>query len=82
MLKKFNNISDTTIVGILLTLSGISLLASTIVAKNEANAIRRQFEADKQSWEGQKKLIRADIETREGERTYRVVSQHLQELGL
>jgi hypothetical protein len=82
MLKRFNNISDTTVVCALLMLSGIALLASSIVAKNEANAIRRQFEADKQAWADHKKLIRADIETREGDRAYRVVSQHLQELGL
>jgi hypothetical protein len=82
MLKRINNISDTTILGILLLVSGIGLVSASLVAKNEANAIRRQFEADKRAWEGQKKLIRADIETREGDRSYRVVSQHLQELGL
>jgi hypothetical protein len=82
MLKRLNNISDTAILGILLLASGIGLVSASIVAKNETKAIRRQFEADKQAWADHKKLIRADIETREGDRAYRVVSQHLQELGL
>jgi hypothetical protein len=38
--------------------------------------------AEEQAWADQKKAIRADIETREGDRNYRVVSQHLRELGL
>jgi len=81
MLKKFINNPDAQI-GIIICLAGIAFFTIGVMQKNETNALRKRLVAEEQAWADQKKAIRADIETREGDRTYRVVSQHLRELGL
>jgi hypothetical protein len=81
MLKKFINNPDAQI-GIIICLAGIAFFGIGVAQKNETNALRKRLVAEERAWADHKKAIRADIETREGDRTYRVVSQHLRELGL
>ena len=84
MLSKIRRLFDneTTILAVVLMFAGVTLFVTTVVQSRRTDALRARIVQQEREWANQKQIIRADIETREGERTYRTVSQHLRELGL
>ena len=84
MLSKIRRLfaNETTLLAAVLMFAGVTLFATTLVQSRRTDALRARIVQQEREWANQKQLIRADIETREGERTYRTVSQHLRELGL
>jgi len=84
MLSKIRRMFDheTTPLAVVAMFAGVTLFATTVVQSRRTDALRARLVQQEREWANQKQLIRADIETREGERTYRTVSQHLRELGL
>lgn len=67
---------------VVLMFAGVTLFATTVVQSRRTDALRARLVQQEREWANQKQIIRADIETREGDRAYRTVSQHLRELGL
>lgn len=67
---------------VVLMFAGVTLFATTVVQSRRTDALRVRLVQQEREWANQKQIIRADIETREGDRAYRTVSQHLRELGL
>jgi hypothetical protein len=57
-------------------------IALSVQSERKTTELKRRLNVQTQEWEDLKKRIRADIGEREGDRSYRVVTQHLQELGL
>ena len=84
MLSKIRRLFDneTTMLAVVLMFAGVTLFVTTVVQSRRTDALRARIVQQEREWANQKQIIRADIETREGERTYRTVSQHLRELGL
>lgn len=84
MLSKIRRMFDheTGLLAVVAMFAGVTLFATTIVQSRRTDALRARLVQQEREWANQKQLIRADIETREGERTYRTVSQHLRDLGL
>lgn len=84
MLSKIRRLFDneTTMLAAVLMFAGVTLFVTTVVQSRRTDALRARVVQQEREWANQKQIIRADIETREGERTYRTVSQHLRELGL
>ena len=84
MLSKIRRLfaNETTLLAAVLMFAGVTLFATTLVQSRRTDALRARIVQQEREWANQKQIIRADIETREGERTYRTVSQHLRELGL
>lgn len=67
---------------VFLMFAGVTLFTTTVVQSRRTDALRARLVQQEREWANQKQIIRADIETREGDRAYRIVSQHLRELGL
>lgn len=67
---------------VVLMFAGVTLFITTVVASRRTDALRARMVQQEREWANQKQIIRADIEAREGDRSYRTVSQHLRELGL
>lgn len=84
MLSKLRRLFDneTTLLAVVLMVAGVTLFVTTVVQSRRTDALRARMVQQDREWANQKQIIRADIETREGERTYRTVSQHLRDLGL
>jgi hypothetical protein len=84
MLSKIRRMFDheTGLLAVVLMFAGVTLFATTVVQSRKTDALRARLVQQEREWANQKQIIRADIETREGDRSYRTVSQHLRELGL
>lgn len=84
MLSKIRRMFDneTGLLAVVLMAAGVTLFATTVVQSRRTDALRARMVQQEREWANQKQIIRADIETREGDRSYRTVSQHLRELGL
>lgn len=84
MLSKIRRIFDneTGLLAVVLMAAGVTLFATTVVQSRRTDALRARLVQQEREWANQKQIIRADIEAREGDRSYRTVSQHLRELGL
>lgn len=84
MLSKIRRVFDneTGLLAVVLMAAGVTLFATTVVQSRRTDALRARLVQQEREWANQKQIIRADIEAREGDRSYRTVSQHLRELGL
>lgn len=84
MLSKIRRMFDSEagLLAVVLMFAGVILFATTVVQSRRTDALRARLVQQEREWANQKQIIRADIETREGDRAYRTVSQHLRELGL
>lgn len=84
MLSKIRRVFDneTGLLAVILMAAGVTLFATTVVQSRRTDALRARLVQQEREWANQKQIIRADIETREGDRSYHTVSQHLRELGL
>lgn len=84
MLSKIRRMFDSEagLLAVVLMFSGVTLFVTTVVQSRRTDALRARLVQQEREWANQKQIIRADIETREGDRAYRTVSQHLRELGL
>ena len=84
MLSKIRKVigEETFPLAVVAMFAGVTLFATTVVQSRRTDALRARLVQQEREWANQKQIIRADIETREGDRAYRTVSQHLRELGL